>query len=143
MFRHKVFLDIYLLVLVACNALDRPRETNTLLVRQLYRDGIIYLIISISLRIFNIIVLGRLNLAYAALSVVANWSLITATVNRMLLIGTDAVIKSGRQNHGHELQPIGQVATPFVQGPRVSGRTDSVGKSDGILISSMKEYAEM
>lgn len=65
-----VILDVYLVVLAGWNILERPRETNTVIVRQLFNDGLGYFAISLTLRIFNIIVIAKLNLAYATLSVV-------------------------------------------------------------------------
>lgn len=44
----QVVLDIYLAILAIWNAFERPRETNTVLVRQLFNDGLGYFMVRLS-----------------------------------------------------------------------------------------------
>jgi hypothetical protein len=42
----KICFDIFLFSLTCWNAFDRPRHMQTAIVRQLYRDGVVYFVVS-------------------------------------------------------------------------------------------------
>ncbi|KAF8518898.1 hypothetical protein JB92DRAFT_2828603 [Gautieria morchelliformis] len=64
-----ILFDIYLFALTIINALDRPRDMQTTLVNQLYRDGAVYFVITLALRLFNIVIISTAHLAYTLLGV--------------------------------------------------------------------------
>ncbi|KIJ40908.1 hypothetical protein M422DRAFT_256092 [Sphaerobolus stellatus SS14] len=110
-----VILDLILLILTCWNALDRPivTEHSTVMIG-LVRDGIVYFAISLSLRLFNIVVFTRLGPEYINLSWPALWAIITAVVNRMILFGTNELREVQQQGFDPKGRLLGQLDLPFL-----------------------------
>jgi len=80
-----ICFDIFLFSLTCWNAFDRPRHMQTAIVKQLYRDGVVYFVALLSLRLFNILIVSLAPIAYVQFGVYFIWSMITALINRMLI----------------------------------------------------------
>ncbi|KIJ54448.1 hypothetical protein M422DRAFT_240518 [Sphaerobolus stellatus SS14] len=101
--------------LASWNALDRPRESFSQLLHDVLRDGAVYFLISICLRLFNVVIFAGHNMPYKVLTAVATWALITIVSNRMLVFGASEVYEAyvDEANDGSGLRPYGQLTTPF------------------------------
>jgi len=77
--------DTFLFILLVRNGLTRPRHMRTTLVRQLHLEGTFYFIITIGLRLMNIIVISSANIAYATFALYFFWATINTSLNRMLI----------------------------------------------------------
>jgi len=108
-------LDVFLLILTLWNALDRPRRTQTTLMKQLYLDGIIYFCITTSLRMLNVVVIAKASIAYTQLSLYFFWAMIGLVLNRMLLVAGQAAyeVQVDDTIYGR-VTPVGQQASPFL-----------------------------
>jgi len=80
-----ILFDIFIFVLTCWNAFDRPRNMQTVLIKQLYVDGVVFFLASTSLRIFNIVVFIAAPIDYLQLGVFFIWAMITALINRMVI----------------------------------------------------------
>ncbi|KIJ23811.1 hypothetical protein M422DRAFT_275537 [Sphaerobolus stellatus SS14] len=56
-----IIFDVWIFVLICWNALDRPRHLHTTIIKQLYIDGALYFVVTIALRLFNVVVLKASN----------------------------------------------------------------------------------
>ncbi|KAF8486498.1 hypothetical protein JB92DRAFT_3024659 [Gautieria morchelliformis] len=112
-----IVFDIILFLLTLVNVLDRPRRMHTRLVKQLYTDGAVYFVITLSLRLFNMLIISKANVAYVLLGVFFLPSTVTVVINRMLITITS------RAKNAMDIQniqsPLGRYArydyleTPF------------------------------
>ncbi|KIJ50716.1 hypothetical protein M422DRAFT_27271 [Sphaerobolus stellatus SS14] len=80
-----IALDLLIFVLTFYNAFDRPRHMDSALIMQLVTDGIVYFVLLLTLRIFNIIIFATADVAYTQLGIHFIWAMITMLVNRMLI----------------------------------------------------------
>ncbi|KIJ50711.1 hypothetical protein M422DRAFT_777044 [Sphaerobolus stellatus SS14] len=77
-----IALDLLIFVLTFYNAFDRPRHMDSALITQLVTDGIVYFVLLLTLRIFNIIIFAAAD-EFSASNFI--WAMITMLVNRMLI----------------------------------------------------------
>lgn len=80
-----ILFEIFIFVLTCWNAFDRPRNMQTVLIKQLYVDGVVFFLALTSLRLFNIVVFAAAPIAYVQLGVFFIWAMITALINRMVI----------------------------------------------------------
>jgi len=119
-----LLFDVFLFILTCWNALDRPRHMQTPVVKQLYLDGAVYFIITLTLRLFNICVIAAADIAYVQLGNAFIWSMIPAVINRMLINISSTLEDPQSMEPLRQLVGRNQSETPF----EFSGleRSDSV-----------------
>ncbi|KIJ40907.1 hypothetical protein M422DRAFT_780568 [Sphaerobolus stellatus SS14] len=109
-----LLLDVVLVALTVLNSLFRPLSIeSSSLSMELLQDGAVYFVISLSLRIFNVVVYTSLDVIYATLPAVLIWAGITTVMNRMILLGSSVAYEIQLQGYDPEVRSRGQTDTPF------------------------------
>jgi len=77
--------ELLVSVMVALNGLSRPRESHTVLMKVLYRDGICFFVVITTVRILNLVLAIKAPASQTLLGIYCIWCLITAIVSRMMI----------------------------------------------------------
>ncbi|KIJ57121.1 hypothetical protein M422DRAFT_773805 [Sphaerobolus stellatus SS14] len=131
-----LILDVILLILTCWNALERPINIKqTTLTQELMRDGIVYFAISISLRVFNVIVFSKIAIVYTNLAWPALWAILTAVVSRMIIFGTKESQAVRLEGFDPKARLRGQLDIPF------SYEHETSSLSSSYLENNLEEYS--
>lgn len=71
--------------MVCYNALSRPRDSNQLLLEILYRDGILFFVATVTMRVLNLVMAVLDIPTQIFLGIYCIWGIITTIVSRMIL----------------------------------------------------------
>ncbi|KZT39087.1 hypothetical protein SISSUDRAFT_1061481 [Sistotremastrum suecicum HHB10207 ss-3] len=80
-----ILFDVFMVCSTVLNAFDRPRGVDTKLTRLLLRDGVLYHVTFVFLRLFNFSLSMTSSSGTVLMGSYFVWAMITATLNRMIL----------------------------------------------------------
>jgi len=115
-------LDVFVFALTCWNAFDRPRHLQTAITKQLITDGVVYFVCLMTLRLFNILVIAVGDRSYTQLAVYFLWAMITAIINRMLIMSGSVEVHAGPDPSGRQ--------TPFKMPDRLSYGEDDEDETE-------------
>lgn len=84
-FSMPLIFDILVFAVMVANAFSRPRTRHPAIVRQLFKDGAFYFIMTFVFRLFNILLISVAPISYVQLGIFINWAIIPTLLHRMLV----------------------------------------------------------